>query len=117
MRKLAAERGVQALGDLRVVVVPHAAVQDDLVAGPDVVTSASDGLDDAGGVAAAEVEAGLVTALAPLLVQADDVDGNAEGGPDVVVVHARGHDVDEHVLGAELRHGNDFARKASTGWP
>ena len=50
-----------------------------------------------------------------LLVQADDVDGHAEGGPDVVVVHARGHDVDEHVLGLQLRNRDDFVLERGDG--
>jgi hypothetical protein len=58
-------------------------VDDDTVTHLDVGDASADGVDDAGGVAAADVEAGSV---ALLFAGLDDVDGDAEGGPDVVVV-------------------------------
>ena len=47
---------VAAGGDPRVGGIPHAAVRDDLVADADVVDALADRPDDAGGVAAADVE-------------------------------------------------------------
>ena len=81
MRKLLLKRRVAAGDDEGVVCVPHAAVQDDLVADLDVGDVGADGVDDAGGVAAADVEALLVAGVARLLVHADDVDRHAEARP------------------------------------
>ena len=52
--------GVAAGLGKRVVFVPDAAVDDDAVADFDVGDAAADGVDDAGGVAAADVVGGLV---------------------------------------------------------
>ena len=66
------------------------------------------GVDDAGSVGTTDVE---VLGLARLLAAGDDIDGQAAPRPDVVVVHACGHHVDEGVVGADPRHGHDFGRE------
>ena len=79
----------------RIVGVPHAAVDDDVVADLDVRDVLADRPHDAARVAAADVE---VLGLALLLARLDDVDRDAHRRPHVVVVDARGHHVDEHVV-------------------
>ena len=46
--------------------------------------------------------------LAALLTRADDIDRCAERGPDVVVVHARSHNVDEDIVRPDLRDWYDL---------
>jgi hypothetical protein len=70
-------------------------VQDDLVAGRPARDALPDLPDDARGVGAADVVI--------LVVVAEDRDGLAERGPDVVEVHARRHDPDGDLEGAGLR--------------
>src|SRR5581483_8165255 len=93
------EHGVLGGLDVRRLRVPRAAVDDDLVAHADVRHFGADRIDHPGGVTAADMEVGIV---AHLRVDLDDVDGDAEGGPDVVVVDAGGHYVDQHLARADL---------------
>ena len=79
---------------------------DDLVTDRDVVDLIADAPDDARAVAATGVE---VLRLALALAVGDDVDRGAERGPDVVVVDAGRHDVDQHVLRADLGGRDDLA--------
>src|SRR3990172_6558089 len=105
----AAAQGRVAAGlDEGVALVPDAAVEDDLVADIYAADVLTDGVDDAGGAAAADVEAGLVAGVARLPGGADGVDGDAERRPDVVEVDAGGHDTDEDVAGAEAGQGHDL---------
>ena len=62
-----------------------------VVAHGDVVDAPSNGVHDAGRVAASDVE---VIGLAELGVRPGDVDGDTPSGPDVVVVDARCHHED-----------------------
>jgi hypothetical protein len=80
-------------------------VHDDLVADLDVGDVLADGIHDARGVAAADVEA---LRLACLVAGADDVDRDAEAGPHVVVVDAGCHDVDEHLVVGDRRDIDDL---------
>ncbi len=81
--------------DPRAVAAPHAAVDDDLVADLHVGDVLADLVDDARGIAAADVE---ILRLAGLVARLDDVDRDAERGPDVIVVDAGRHDVDEALV-------------------
>src|SRR6185436_2112434 len=81
---------------LRVLVRGLVAVDDDLVAGLPGGDAGTDPLDDAGGVRAADVVV--------LGVVAEHAHRHAERGPDVVVVHARGHHSDDDLHGARLGH-------------
>jgi hypothetical protein len=89
---------------------PLAAVHDDLVADLDVGDVLADLVDDAGGVAAADVEglAAEVAAGVPLVAGADDIDRDAEAGPDVVVVDPGRHDVDEHLVVGDVGDVDDL---------
>ena len=78
----------------------------------DVRDVRTDAPDDPGGIGAADV---VVERVSALLAGADDIDRRAEAGPDVVVVHARGHHVDEHVIGADLRGIHDFHLESLVG--
>ena len=73
-------------------------MDDDLVADLHVGNVFADGVDDAGRIGAADVE---VLDFPGLLAGGDDIDGEAETGPDVVVVDARRHHVDERVVGTD----------------
>lgn len=55
----------------------------------------ADLVDNAAGVAAADVEA---LRLASLVACADHIHGDAQAGPDVVVVDAGRHHVDQHLV-------------------
>jgi hypothetical protein len=81
--------------DLGILVGGLVAVEDDLVAGCPARHALADLPDDAGGVRAADVVV--------LVVVAEDRYGLAEGGPDVVEVHACRHDADGDLEGAGLR--------------
>jgi hypothetical protein len=87
-------------------------VHDDFVADLDVRDVLAHGIHDAGGVTAADVEGRLIAAVVAagmrLVAGADDVDGDAQAGPHVVVVDARGHDVDEHLVVGDRRHVDDL---------
>ena len=90
----------------RVVGSPPPAVHDDLVADLDVLDVLADCPHDAGAVAAAGVE---VLRLAQLQALRDDVERLAQRGPHVVVVDARGHHVDQHLVGADGRRRQHLA--------
>src|SRR5262249_9226214 len=92
--------------DPGIVRSPPAGVDDDLVAGLDVGHVLTDRPHDAGAVAAAGVE---VLGLAAALPLRDHVERIAERRPDVVVVDPRRHHVDENVLRADGRRGDDLA--------
>ena len=89
----------------RVVRLPPAGMDHHLVAGPDVRDLRANRLDDAGAVAAAGMEIFRLALAHPLL---DDVDRVTERRPDIVVVDARRHDIDEHLVGLERRNRNDL---------
>src|SRR5437867_5744396 len=103
----------RALGEHRILArahpgivgTPRAAVPDDLGADLDVLHFAPDRPDDPRAVAATGVE---VFGLACPLALGDNVERRAERGPHVVVVDAGGHHVDQHLVGAERRRGDDF---------
>ena len=106
------EHGVLARAHPRIVRAPPAAVDDDLVADLDVPHVLAYRPHDAGAVAAAGVE---VLGLSLTLPLGDHVDGRAERGPDIVVVDAGGHDVDQHLVGADGRRLEDLALPRVTG--
>src|SRR6266566_4314986 len=106
------EHRVLARPDPWIVGAPPSAVHDDLVADLDVLHVASDGPDDSRAVAAPGVE---VLRLARALALADHVERGAERGPDVVVVDARGHHVDQHLVRAGRRGGDDLATPGVAG--
>src|ERR1700730_3626010 len=113
------QHGVLAGQHPGVIGPPPAAVYDNLVADLDVLHVPAERPHDAGAVAAARVE---ILGLAKLLALGDDVDGLAEGGPDIVVVDAGGHHVDQHLVGPDGRRGNDLPlpripRRAETALP
>ena len=85
--------------DLDVLVGGLVAVEHDLVAGLPLGHALADLPDDAGAVGAADVVAELL-----VVAVAEDADGLAERGPDVVEVDARGHHPHDHLEGAGLRH-------------
>src|SRR4029450_3549961 len=89
-----------------IVGTPPAAVHDHLVADLDVLHVLPECPHDAGAVAAAGVE---VLGLAGARALRDHVERGAQRGPDVVVVDARGHNVDQHLVRAERGRGNDLA--------
>ena len=95
MRKDGAVHRVFARLNPGVVPAPRAAVDHHLVADFDVGDVLADLVDDAAGVAPADVE---VLRFAGLVARCDDVDRNAEAGPYVVVVDAGRHDVDQHLV-------------------
>src|SRR5712691_3534551 len=100
------EHGVLAGEHPGVIGPPPAAVNDDLVADLDVLDVFAGGPHDARAIAAAGVE---VFGLAQLLALGDDVEGLAESGPDIVVVDAGGHHVDQHLVGPDGRRGNGLS--------
>jgi hypothetical protein len=81
--------------DLGVLVGGLVAVDDDLVAGLPARHAGADLPHHAGGVGAADV-------VVLVGVVAEDGHRLAEGGPDVVEVHARGHHADDHLEGGGL---------------
>ena len=91
----------------------HAAMDDHLVADLDVGDVLADGVDDARGVAAADVEVFLLTGLVARL---DDVDRDAEGGPDIVVVDPGGHDVDQGFVVGDLGNRDHLLLEADHGF-
>ena len=97
--------GVIAGLDPGAVSAPGAAVYDHLVAHLYVGHVLADLVDDAGGVAAPDVE---FFRLALLVARLDDIDGNTQGRPDVVVVDARGHDVDQNIVVGDVRNVDDL---------
>ena len=94
--------------DERLVHVPHPAVEYDVLADMDVGDALANGPDDSRRVTATDVEIGWI---AVELLHLHHVERHAKRGPDVVVVDARGHDVDEHLIGRELRNVYDFHLK------
>ena len=97
----------------RVVRLPPAAVNHDLVTERDVRYLVADRPDNTSSVAAARVE---IFGLALLLPVGDHVDRVAKRRPDVVVVDPRGHDVNEHVLGSDRRRGDHLALPGILGF-
>src|SRR3989442_15167644 len=89
-----------------VVGAPPATVHDHFVTDPDVLHVPPDGPDDSRAVAAAGVE---ILGLARSLALGDHVERRPQGRPDVVVVDARGHDVDQHLVRTERRRRDDLA--------
>jgi len=75
-------------------------VDDDLVADLPALHLGADRPDDAGGVGPSHVEG--------MLVPVEGRDRLAEAGPDAVVVHAPGHDVDQDLVLAECPGRNDL---------
>src|SRR5262249_21637349 len=100
------QHGILAREHPRIIGPPPAAVDDDLVAHLHVRDVLARGPYDARAVAAARVE---VLRLAQLLPLRNDVQGLAEGRPDIVVVDPRGHHVDEHLVRADGGRGDDLA--------
>src|SRR3954452_823430 len=84
--------------DLGILVRGLVAVDDDLVTGLPARHAGADLPDDAGGVGAADV-----VAVLRVVAVAEDRHRLAERGPDVVVVHARGHHPHDHLERARLR--------------
>jgi hypothetical protein len=82
---------------LLVVAVVAVAVDDDLVADLPALHLGADLPDDAGGIRAGDVVLALV--------HVEGGDRLAEAGPDAVVVHAGGHDVDQHLVVADVPDG------------
>ena len=92
--------------------VPLAAMRNDLVADLHVRDSAPDGVNDARRVGSADME---VLRLATLHAGSDHIDGAAEPSPNVVVVHARGHHINEDIVRPEFGGIHDFAREGARG--
>ena len=88
-----------------VVAVVLIAVDDDLVADLPAPHLGADRPDHAGGVGARDVER--------ILVAVERRDRTAEPGPDAVVVDARGHHIDQHLVLAD-RPGRHALRAASS---
>jgi hypothetical protein len=86
-------------------------VNDDFVADGHVVYRVAQPVHDARHVTSADME---VIGLAHFLADANDVDGDAAGGPDVVVVDAGRHDGDQHLMWLELRHFDFFDLKGAS---
>src|SRR4030095_15170075 len=103
---------ILARPDPRIVRTPPSAVHDHLVADLDVLHVPSDGPHDPGAVAPARVE---VFWLTRALALGDDVARPAVRGPHVVVVDARGHDVDQHLVGPGRRRRDDLALPGVAG--
>ena len=72
-----------------------------LVADLEVGDILADLVDNAAGVAAADVK---ILRLASLVAGRDDIDRHAQPGPDVVVVDARRHDVDQRLVVSRFGH-------------
>src|SRR3954453_4776173 len=87
--------GIESV-DLGILVGRLVAVDHDLVARLPAGDARADLPHDAGGVGAADV-------MVLVRVVAEDRHGLAECGPDVVEVHARGHDPDDDLEGGGLR--------------
>src|SRR3989475_4691974 len=100
------EHRVLARAHPGVVRAPPATVHDHFVTDPDARHVPPDGPDDSRAVAAAGVE---VLGLARPLALGDHVERRPQCRPDVVVVDARGHDVDQHLVGTERRRRDDLA--------
>ena len=109
-----AERGrihrVDAGPNHRAVGIPETAMDDDFVTDLDPGDLRSDCVDDAGCVAAADME---VFRLALFLAGLDHVHRDAQGRPHIVVVDPGGHDVQQHFVGADLGNRDDFLLKAA----
>jgi len=86
--------------------------EDHLVSDRDVPDILAHRPHDAGAVAAARVE---VLRLALPLTLGDDVERGAERCPDIVVVDARRHHVDEHLVRADARRGDHLTLPRVTG--
>ena len=106
------ERGrvhrIAAVLDPLAITVPLAAVHYHFVAHFDVGHVLADRVDDAGRVAAADVE---VFRLAALVTGSDDIDRKAEARPDVVVVDSRRHHVHQHFVVGDGRGIHHFLLK------
>src|SRR5262249_14047781 len=83
-----------------VVAVVLIAVDDDLVADLPALYLGADRPDDAGGVGAGDVKR--------ILVYVERRDRLTERGPDAVVVDARGHPEDQHLVAADRRGRHDL---------
>ena len=85
--------------------VPGAAVDDHFVAHLDVGDILAGLVHDTRGVTATDVKVFLLSLLVAGL---DDVDGNAQGGPYVVVVDPRGHDINQDLIVCAFRYIDHF---------
>ncbi len=92
----------------RVVEIPLPGVHDDAVADLDVRDLCADRVDDAGRIAAADVE---FCRLAPAGLCLRDVDGDAARSPYVVEVHPGRHDHHERVVWTDLWDVDDLVLK------
>src|SRR3990172_7658931 len=87
--------------DRRAVAAPHPTVDHHLVADPEALYLGADRIDDARGVAAADVEGDGVGIL---LAALDYIDRATEGCPDIVVVDPSRHDIDKDLVRLEGWH-------------
>src|SRR2546428_5562704 len=99
------EHRVLARAHPGVVGAPPATVHDHFITDPDAFHVPPDGPDDSRAVAAAGVK---VLGLARPLALGDHVERRPQGRPDVVVVDARGPDVDQHLVRTERRRRDDL---------
>ena len=95
-----AQHRIFAGENVRIVGVPHAAVNNDFVANFHVGNLRTDFPDDAGCIGTADVE---ILGVAALLSGLDDVDRDAHRGPHVVVVDPGRLNLDEHLPGPGRR--------------
>ena len=104
------ERGivhrVVAVSDRGTIGIPHAAMHHDMIADLDVVHVASDRIDDARRVAAADMEIRRI--VLRLLARSDDVDRRPQRGPHVVEIDSGGHHIDQRLIGSQLGDRNLF---------
>src|SRR4029453_6040629 len=102
------EHGIVAGLDGRIVGLPDAAVDDDVIAGLHRRHRAARLPHDAGGIAAADVKRRLVGPLLVARPRLDHVDRRAQAGPHVVVVDAGGHHPDQHLVRTQLARRGDL---------
>jgi hypothetical protein len=77
----------------------------DLVANLDVVNLGPDRPDNPRSIRPTGME---IFRLALLLTVGDDIDRVSQRRPDIVVVDAACHDIDQHIFGADLRRWQDL---------
>jgi hypothetical protein len=103
---------IAATLDPRAVAVPLAAMHYHFVTDLDVGNVLADGVNDAGSIAATDVE---VLGFATLVASGDDVHRDTQCRPDVVVVDSRCHDIHQHFVIGDRRGIDDFLLKR-LGW-
>src|SRR5262249_10877822 len=82
--------------DPRVLLIPHSAMQDDLITDFDVRDTWADLINDAGSIGPSDMKSLGCTLTSPVRY---DVKGITLRCPGVVVIHAGGHDGDEDLAG------------------